>query len=522
MDVSLALFIIITTYLTVVIARWALKRHKRLSLFKRYGISGPETSFITGNMNQLKSGATPNDIITSWLKEYGDVFGYFLGDIPYLVIKDLDMIKQVFIKDFHVFNNRQDMFLDIKPFNNSVIYLKDKRWKEVRSFLAPTFSSGKIKLMTDIVNKKVDITLDVVEKHAQKNEMFDIYELVQGLTLDVIADCALAMKTDCQKNPKDIFLISVRDFFRYIENWAMDYAIMFPFVATIITFILKYMTSGRMTSLIVYSVNRAIAVKRENPDVKSMDYLKLMLDHSDAKVPSGLTDEEIVANAYVFMLAGYETTATALAFTIYLLVKHPEIQEKLYQEIEKIEDSSYSSVQSLQYLDQVFSESLRYYPPVTGFVSRQCQQDHQVGSITIPEGAVVLAPVWDIHHDPELWPDPWNFDPDRFSLDNKASLNTHTRSFKLLWNFDPDRFSLDNKASLNSMAYMPFGIGRRNCIGARFAQLEVKLAIFRLLKKFKLEACEKTGDNLLLKCPTFIINPANGVYLRTVPRTATS
>ncbi|GBO41784.1 hypothetical protein AVEN_27327-1, partial [Araneus ventricosus] len=96
----------------------------------------------------------------------------------------------------------------MKPFNKTVVHLKDKRWKEVRSFLSPTFSPGKLKLMTDIVNKKVDITLDIVEKHAQKNEMFDLYELVQGLTLDVIADCALAMKTHCQENPKDIFLIA--------------------------------------------------------------------------------------------------------------------------------------------------------------------------------------------------------------------------------------------------------------------------------------------------------------------------
>ncbi|CAL1286964.1 unnamed protein product [Larinioides sclopetarius] len=497
MDFSQVLFFVITSYISIVIIRWALKRHKRLSLFKRYGIPGPKTSFITGNMDQLKSGSTPNDIITSWLKEFGDVFGYFLGDTPYLVVKDLDMIKQVFIKDSHVFTNRQDLFLDMKPFNKTVVHLKDKRWKEVRSFLTPTFSSGKIKLMTDIVDKKVDITLDIVEKHAQKNEMFDIYELVQGLSLDVIAACALAMETHCQEISKDIFLISVRDFFRNAHNQAVDNAIKFPFVETIMSFLFKYMTkSGQMTSLILDSVHKAIAARRKNPDIKSMDILQFMLDHSEAKVTSGLTDEEIVANAYIFLLAAYETTATALAFTFYLLVKHPEIQEKLYQEIEKIEDSSYSSVQNIQYLNQVVSESLRYFPPSTGFISRQCQQDHHVGSITIPEGAVVLAPVWDIHHDPELWPDPWKF--------------------------DPDRFSLENKASMDSMAYMPFGNGSRKCIGARFAQLEIKLAIFRLLKKFKFEACEKTDDPLTLICPNVNIIPAKGVYLRAVPRTATA
>ncbi|PRD20640.1 UNVERIFIED_CONTAM: Cytochrome P450 3A24 [Trichonephila clavipes] len=103
-------------------------------------------------------------------------------------------------------------------------------------------------------------------------------------------------------------------------------------------------------------------------------------------------------------------------------------------------------------------------------------EDYQVGSYTIPKGGVILSPVWDIHRDPKSWPDPWKFDPDRFSLENNTSLNT--------------------------MAYMTVGIGRRNCIGSRFAQLEAKLAIFRLVEKFKFETCEKTEDPLPLVCPT--------------------
>ncbi|KAF8781366.1 putative cytochrome P450 6a14 like protein [Argiope bruennichi] len=78
---------------------------------------------------------------------------------------------------------------------------------------------------------------------------------------------------------------------------------------------------------------------------------------------------------------------------------------------------------------------------------------------------------------PDLWPDPWKF--------------------------DPDRFPPENRASLNNMAYMPFGIGRRTCIGARFAQLEAKLALFRLVQKFKFQMCEKTDDPFTLTCPNF-------------------
>ncbi|GFT45365.1 cytochrome P450 3A41 [Nephila pilipes] len=497
MEVFSTLLVVIATCTLLVIVRFVRNRRERQKILKRYGIPGPEPHFLSGNIEQLKNAATPNDAITSWLNKYGNVFGYFMGEVPYIVVKDLEMLKQIMIKDFHLFADRPGMILDVSPFNKTVVALRGKRWKEVRTLLTPTFSSGKIKLMTKFVDKKVDVTLNEVSKKAENNEIFDMYQLVQGLTLDVISDCALAMKTNCQENPQDIFLVAVRDFFHYAHNRAVDYAIMFPFVGTLMSFAFNFMTSGQMTNHIVDSLKSAIEVRKKNPEIKSMDLLQVMLDHRecDPNVSSGLTDEEIIANAYAFLLAGYETTATALAFTFYLLIKHPDIQERLYTEIKDVEDCNYNVIHSIQYLDQVFSESLRYYPPITGFISRSCAEDHQVGSYTIPKGASVLAPVWDIHHDPNYWPDPWKF--------------------------DPDRFSSENKTSLNSMAYMPFGIGRRNCIGARFAQLEAKLAIFRLVKKFKFEMCEKTDDPIQIICPTVIINPANGVHLRAVPRIAT-
>ncbi|XP_042913407.1 cytochrome P450 3A21-like, partial [Parasteatoda tepidariorum] len=140
----------------------------------------------------------------------------------------------------------------------------------------------------------------------------------------------------------------VRDFFRYSQNEAVDLAIMFPFVAKIMGFIADHMTAGQMTSLIVDNVMSVIKSRKQNPNVKSIDLLQLMLDHrknDDDESVAGMTDEEIVANAYVFLLAGYETTATALAFTFYLLITHPEIQERLQQEIDAAEDSSYATVQ---------------------------------------------------------------------------------------------------------------------------------------------------------------------------------
>ncbi|XP_055934895.1 cytochrome P450 3A2-like [Argiope bruennichi] len=433
----IAIFLVtISVCIATVIISWTRSRQKRHRLFKECGIPGPEPAFWNGNLKEIKSRPTPHETIAAWLKNYGNVFGFFMGELPFVVVKDLEMLKQV------------------------------------------------------------DITVDVITKEAQKNEAFDMHKVVQGLTLDVIADCALAMKTRCQDNPEDIFLTSARSYFHHAHGSLTDCAIMFPSVARIMSFFHRFTTAGQMTDLIVSSLSKAIAERSKNPKIKNMDFLQLMLDHRENSVTAvGLSDEEIVANAYIFILGGYESTSTALAFTFHLLVKHPEIQEKHYEEIQKAEDDSYHSIQSLQFLNQVLTESLRLYPPVTGFITRECSEDYQVGSVTKPKGVIVEAPVWDIHHDPDLWPDPWKFDPDRFSPENKASLNT--------------------------MAYMAFGIGRRNCIAANFVLAEIKLAIFKLLKKFRFEACEKTADPLPLACPAVITFPADGVYLKAIPRAIT-
>nr|XP_042905389.1 cytochrome P450 3A16-like [Parasteatoda tepidariorum] len=205
-----------------------------------------------------------------------------------------------------------------------------------------------------------------------------------------------------------------------------------------------------------------------------------------------LTEEEVVAQAFVVFIAGYETTSTALAFTCHLLATHPEVQNRLYEEIQQEKDSDYSTVQGLQYLDQVLNESLRMYPPLTGLTTRVCDRDYDTGSYTIPKRSNILVPVWDIQHDPEIWPDPYKF--------------------------DTDRFSMENKGSIKSMAFQTFGTGPRNCVGARFAQLEAKMAIFKLLKNVKLQVCEKTENPLSLHCITVVTSPKNGFWLKADPR----
>ena len=130
---------------------------------------------------------------------------------------------------------------------------------------------------------------------------------------------------------------------------------------------------------------------------------------------------------------------------------------------------SYDSVNEMTYMEQCIDETLRMYPPILR-LDRVCTQDYKYENIKIPKGHLWGVSVWAIHHDPEIYPDPYKFDPERFSEDNKKKRENE--------------------------AFIPFGTGPRNCIGMRFALLEIKLLLASILSKYKFVKCEQTEVKL--------------------------
>ncbi|XP_068226701.1 cytochrome P450 3A29-like [Palaemon carinicauda] len=527
---------------------WVRVRRYKHSLFQRLGIPYVKPHLIHGSLFTLRGkDALATNVIGEWLKTYGDVFGYYMGDKPTIVIKDLDLVKQVLMKDFNVFSNRPKVAIKINPITHTLIGLRDQRWKDVRSVLAPTFSLAKMKLIMGIMNKRVDELLEAVSKHNTKSENLEWYSIFQGLTLDVICECVMAMKRNCQRDQNnDEFFALTRTFLKHAMSPVLDLAVCFSILGEVFAFINnKLAFSGRMTNMIVSHVKDVLKIRRQDLSTKNIDLLQLMLEASgyqkeyDTKRSSiqngtstmngtstsngtagvkkeqpsepnsksgregpknkNLSDEEIIANVWVFMLAGFETSANAITSTAYLLACHPDIQEKLFLELsEHIEDGhkhiTYDTLHKLNYLDQVFSEALRVFPPVVNFITRDTNKDFQLGDYFIPNDTDIMIPVWQIHHDPKLWPDPLKFDPDRFSPEAKASNSRHP------------------------MSYIPFGAGPRSCPGMRFAQMEAKMAIARLVRTHRLESCEQTPIPLEFTLPTVTHVPAQDVIFKAIPR----
>ena len=211
-----------------------------------------------------------------------------------------------------------------------------------------------------------------------------------------------------------------------------------------------------------------------------------------------LSMEEMQGQAFLFLGAGYETTATTLSFICYYLALHPEIQSKLQREIDEHfpvqgKDINYDTVQKLPYLDMVFCEVSRLAAIGQNGVQRMCKETTTVGNITIPKGSKVMINVADIHMNPGLWgPEP---------VDEIV----------------PERFLPNRKAARHPMAYLPFGGGPRNCIGMRFAVMESKMALINMLQRFNVVRCDKTEVPMTIS-KDGVHGPANGVFVRLSTR----
>lgn len=195
-----------------------------------------------------------------------------------------------------------------------------------------------------------------------------------------------------------------------------------------------------------------------------------------------LSDKEIVAQSMTFLLAGYETTSAVLAFLCYTLVQNPQVQRRLCKEIDDVvgdNDVTYQTLQNLPYLDRVFDEVCRLYPTASLIVTRQAAQSRCYNGVFIPAGMNVQANVWGLHHDGDFWQDPDAFDPDRFLPENKSRITPYS--------------------------FLPFGAGPRSCIGSRFAMLETKIALARVLQIFHFKPGQSLKNELSVECRGAIV-----------------
>jgi cytochrome P450 len=193
------------------------------------------------------------------------------------------------------------------------------------------------------------------------------------------------------------------------------------------------------------------------------DLLGRLLAARDPDTGQGLDDAEIRAQVLLFLLAGHETTASALTFTLHLLGHHPGAQQRVRHEVRRVAGGRAPTAEDtarLAYTTRVVKEAMRLYPPAYG-VGRRTSQDEVIGGFLLPAGSAVVVSTWVIHRHPRHWDRPGVFNPDRFTPEREAARHRY--------------------------AYLPFGAGPRACIGGSFALLEAVLATAMIVRAYRLQ-----------------------------------
>ncbi|XP_054845110.1 thromboxane-A synthase isoform X2 [Eublepharis macularius] len=442
-----------------------------------------------------------------------------------MVVSEPDMIERILVEDFRNFTNRMVPAVLSKPFADSLLSLRDERWKEVRSLLTPAFSAAKMKEMTPLINQACDILLSHLEVYADSSTSFDIQRNYASFTLDVVASVACGIPVDSQKNPNDNFVKNSRRLFELsMFKPLLILTIAFPFIMIPLIRIFPNKKQNEVNGFFISAIKNMIAL-RDQQDAKERrrDFLQLMLDarfpandasveHFDnnsqgleenktatnkgllKKQPKMLTDDEIVGQAFLFLIAGYETTNSTLSFATYLLATNPECQEKLLCEVDeffaKHDAPDYQKMHELLYLDMVIAETLRMYPPAFRF-TRETSKDCVILRQRIPAGFIIEIAAGNLHYNPKIWPEPEKF--------------------------IPERFTAEAKQQRHPFSYLPFGAGPRGCIGTKLAVMEIKITLLRILQKFRFQTCPETQIPLQLKSQA-TLGPKNGVYIKIASR----
>jgi len=455
---------------------WILNRWQ---YWKRRGVSGPTPS-ILGMGNSKELFAFNRDTgMGKWIKDHGETFGlYFLWIKPTLIVSDPEIVKEICVKQFSRFTTRgRDASQKIfgKMSNDFMTVLEGKRWKRLRSSIVPFFSGSKLSAMTPILNNSAaKVVADLVEPAAKTGDTVEVQNFSQEYTMSAIM--ASGFSVDAMEN-ESLMKSGISHGRALLDSnfWASMFLM---FIPERLRFYFNITMYPRKTDKwfrdLAESLQQNARLAKQNGEKLRPDFISLMTTEIIPEVKKenatkGFTDNEIVAQAFLFILAGFNTTSDVLKFVLYNLALNQDAQEELFQlvraEMKSDKEISYESLKKLKLLDATLKESQRIYT-TTILLGRECDEDTVVKGIPIEKGTMVFWDIDGIHHNESYYKDP------------------HV--------FNPHRFDGDESNTLQDDAWFGFGYGPRACPAVRWAFIAMKIFLARIVNEYKIVKTAKT------------------------------
>uniref|UniRef100_A0A182Q668 Uncharacterized protein n=1 Tax=Anopheles farauti TaxID=69004 RepID=A0A182Q668_9DIPT len=459
--------------------------------------------------------ATPEGIFatfTGFHKRYGrNLITEGLFNYPSMQITEPRVIEQVMTA--HTIEKSIIYDFMVPWLGNGLVVSTGSRWAQRRKVITPTFHFKILEDFLVIMNHQTDVLVEKLRQRAGGGD-FDLYEHVTYCALDIISESAMGVKLNTQLEPHSEYVMAVKEIsdiiLKRLFSFLREYKWAFQFtkahrrqqeLLTVVHGFAHRVISERKKQLQDEREKQRTLAKLDEEDVygkRRMTLLDLLLNVTIDGKP--LSDADIREEVDTFMFAGHDTTTSCISFAAYHLARDATIQQRVYEEIQAIvgpdartQELTYGTLQELKYLDMVIKETLRINPSVP-IIGRRSAGDMLIDGVSIPKGMDFGILIYALHNDPLLYPDPARFDPERFSEEASAKRSPYS--------------------------YIPFSVGSRNCIGQRYAMLEIKTMLVKLVANYRLLPCEES-NRLRIKTD-MTLKPVNGAFVKIVPRQMTS
>ncbi|ALC40922.1 Cyp4e2 [Drosophila busckii] len=433
-------------------------------------IKGPTAVPVIGNIHQLGSNPTEslNRVFDMWHDYEKDNFRYWLGYQPNILITNPKHLE--FILNSNALIQKSDLYDLLHPWLGlGLLTSTGSKWHKHRKMITPSFHFNILQDFHEVMNANSSKFIQQLKSLAAGDNIIDFQDLAQYLTLDIICDTAMgvtinAMEHDDSTIVKAIkymcYNINMRAFHpikrsNLLFRLAPDYP---KYARTLKT--LKDFTNEIIAKRI--EAHRSGSAKQHEGDEfsrKKMAFLDTLLSSTIDGRP--LNQQEIYEEVSTFMFEGHDTTTSGVAFAVYLVSRFPAEQRKLFEEQQRImgsnwqRDANYQEIAQMKYLDLFIKEAQRVYPSVP-FIGRFTEKDYVINGTVMPKDTTLDLALVALGYDDRVFKEPHRFRPERFETEK------------------PGPFE-----------YVPFSAGPRNCVGQKFALLEIKTVVSKIVRCFE-------------------------------------